>query len=331
MTSTRPKKHHFVPQLHLRYFTGIDPKGMVWTYDAGSDRVSPSLPKETAAETNFYSTVDDGGNHLDDIEEWLAKVESAAAPVYEKLIRGEIPLEQERADFSTFLASMYTRTHSMRRIFAEMQGGGASLIMQALLSSKERLDEHLARANADGVDVPAVASEEMYEWMKNPDNYVINIHQDATLKAIELSDKLQEIFFEMGWAVVNSGQHYLITSDTPVAKVVPPSACHPLYGDGGFLNKEVRITFPLSPNKCLVLFWGKDLDDRIPVLDRETVRTFNRQRAFFSEKYVFADRRDDGIRKLVQKHKDNGLKITSSASGPDVKMVRRFKEEPNLE
>jgi hypothetical protein len=92
-----------------------------------------AIPEETAIETHFYSAQNTDGTMDTQIEEYLQSVESNAAPVYEALLRGEIPKDsQARVDFSIFLALMYVRTPAMRRMYAE---GYSQLLLG---SSRER-------------------------------------------------------------------------------------------------------------------------------------------------------------------------------------------------
>jgi hypothetical protein len=106
-----PKGQHFIPRLHLQHFTGDNPKGQVWTYDAPSGRAWSAIPEETAVQTHFYSAERDGGSMDTRIEEFLSTVEGAAAPVYECLLKGAIPKDsQERMSFAQFLA--HVRPHS---------------------------------------------------------------------------------------------------------------------------------------------------------------------------------------------------------------------------
>jgi hypothetical protein len=102
-----PKRHHFIPILHLKHFIGTDPKGQVWTYDAEAGHVRSAAPENTAVEGHYYSAERPDGTMDTRLEEHLAKMESLAAPVYEALLRREIPkVSQGRADFATFLALM---------------------------------------------------------------------------------------------------------------------------------------------------------------------------------------------------------------------------------
>ena len=111
-------RQHFIPILHLKHFVGPDPEGQLWTYDSENGEVWSAIPKNTAVQTHFYSIEGDDGAMDVRVEEHLAAVENSAAPVYEALLRAQIPgkSSQERADFATFLALMYVRTPAMRRM-----------------------------------------------------------------------------------------------------------------------------------------------------------------------------------------------------------------------
>src|SRR5450756_256002 len=115
------KSHHYSPVLHLRNFVGNAPAGHVWNYDKQGVKPRSSIPEETGFETHFYSVEKDDGTKDITIEKFLADVESKAAPVYRDLLKGKLPEAQPKADFANFLAAMFARTPSMRRMFGEMQ------------------------------------------------------------------------------------------------------------------------------------------------------------------------------------------------------------------
>src|SRR5262245_47888322 len=127
----RTKRQHYVPRLHLRYLAGENPAGMVWTYDMIEGTWRPSTPENTAVESNIYSVKDQDGNHVDALEEWLTGIESKAAPIYRRMIGGDLPLGQDRADFAVFVSSLYARSPSILRAFAE----GLGMASQATIQS----------------------------------------------------------------------------------------------------------------------------------------------------------------------------------------------------
>jgi Protein of unknown function (DUF4238) len=85
------KRQHFNPALHLRHFVGAEPKGQVWTYDKQTGGMRSGTPENTAVESHFYSVERGDGSMDTTIEDYLAGVESNAAPVYEALL-GEEPI-----------------------------------------------------------------------------------------------------------------------------------------------------------------------------------------------------------------------------------------------
>lgn len=323
----RPKKQHYIPQLHLRHFTGLRPPGMLWTYDLLIGTSRPSLPKETATETNFYSVQDENGQYIDAIEKWLQGVETKAAPIYEQLLNGKIPQAQERMDFSTFIASLYSRTPAMRRIYGEVMGSGRQFLMNAIASKPDAFEQEIRRYEAEKGPIDPEVRERMRRFILNK-QYTIDVDHHAAIPALNLSDTLQGIFFEMGWAVVGNDEQHLITCDQPVVRVTPRKTFHPIYGDGGFLNKHVTVTVPLSPNRCLVMGWHPNVKGVLHI-KRDEARLYNQQRAYFAERYLYSSIQDDGIRRLGEKHKTPGMRIKFSGSEDlvEVKVKRRLDED----
>jgi Protein of unknown function (DUF4238) len=80
------KSQHIIPRLHLQHFAGRDPPGQVWTYDAETGRQWSAIPEETCVQTHFYSAGREDGTMDTRVEEFLAQVESRAAPVYGGLL-----------------------------------------------------------------------------------------------------------------------------------------------------------------------------------------------------------------------------------------------------
>ena len=122
------KSQHTIPRLHLQHFAGRQPAGQVWTYDAIAAKQWSAIPDETCVQTHFYSAERDDGTMDTRLEDFIAGVESRAAPVYEGLLKGTMPSDaQARFDFAQFLALMHTRTTAMRRllIWREAQQGVA--------------------------------------------------------------------------------------------------------------------------------------------------------------------------------------------------------------
>ncbi len=141
-----PKGHHFIPCLHLRHFAGHDPQGQVWTYDAQTESCWSSIPEETAKQTHFYSIEKPDGTMDTRIEEALSGFEGRAVPVYDALLRGDVPKpSKERMYFSQFAGLMIARTPAMRRTQAEIIGRGIQIQNYAYAVHDEAFESLIRR------------------------------------------------------------------------------------------------------------------------------------------------------------------------------------------
>jgi hypothetical protein len=328
MVGQRPKGQHFVPELHLKHFVGSNPSGMVWTYDKQTGSARPAIPKETATQTNFYSLKDKDDQYFDAIEHWLSEVESKAAPIYEQLINGKIPIGQERAYFSVFLATSYARTPSMIRIYAEMKGKASVSKTMLVASDPEAFEKSVQQYEVATSPIDGDTRKGLREFILDKNRYTISVGRNIGLGAIGLSDTLAPIFFNMKWRVVDTGTNLLISGDNPVARVVPPQSYDPIYGDGGFLNNGSRVTMPLTPIRAVILEWGREDMPGLWRVKRRDARNLNRRRAYFSERFLYSSVRDDGIRRLGETYKEPGLQMVMSGENelPPIRVVRAHKE-----
>jgi hypothetical protein len=323
MTTRRPKDHHLIPEMHLKHFT--DAKGMVWTYHKASGNLSQAVPRETCVQRNFYAVEREPGQYHDDLELCLSLVESNATPIYEKLLRGEIPQGDERGHFALFIGTMYARTPGMVRMFAEAMGSGVGMVAAMLTTSRAKFDEAIDKTEEELGSLDPAIRDQMFEFLKNPDKYKIDVDRSAGLRALGVSERMAGIFYGMGWSLLmpKDKSDFFITSDHPVARIVPEMP-NSFFGDGGFMNPNVQVTFPLSPDCLLIMTWGRDALSGVIPIRRMTVHSQNKQRAFFAEAQIYADRRDAGIQALVKKYKDQRANITISGFGADRRVeVRR--------
>jgi hypothetical protein len=323
-----PKRHHFIPILHLKHFAGDDPKGQVWTYDATTGDVRSAVPDETAVEGHFYSAQRIDGTMDTRLEEHLAKMESAAAPVYEALLRCEMPkASQTRADFATFLALMYVRTPAMRRMAAEVHGKGIQTLLYTNASNRQIFESSMKRFEKErGEPIDAAMKESIRQDMLDPSGYVIEIPKESTFSALSVADTLAPLFLEMKWSLIVAEHGYFITSDNPVVRSVDPITRHPVMGDHGFYNKTAEVSVSLSPKMLLVMSWNKDALE-LGVLERDHVHHTNRILAAHSERYLYAHIRDRRLARLATEFKDSRPGMTTLGPGPKkfaaIKVSRR--------
>ena len=84
---SRPKRHHYVAQMHSKRFAG--PDGILYVYDKRfPDKcVQKRTPRNLFVEGDFFTQFDDKGAKDTSVEtEFLARLEGKASPVIEKIV-----------------------------------------------------------------------------------------------------------------------------------------------------------------------------------------------------------------------------------------------------
>lgn len=316
VNKSSPKSQHFIPRLHLAYFAGQ--KGQVRTYNKNTGAVWSAIPEETAVHTHFYSIEREDGSYDTTLEETRAKIESNAAPVYKRLIGGDIPTKKDvdRGHFAQFLATMFTRTPAMRRDAGEM--AGRSIQIQnyatgihdgAFATMIRQIEEQ------DGQKLSDEQKESLRKGLIDPSAYRIELGKEWTLSAIAGADKLALIFFDMEWCVMELAHGFFITSDNPVTRYNDPKSRHPIYGDHGFMNKNVMVTFPLTTNKILLLGW-KETGPRIVGQQQHAV-AMNQLRAQDAEEFLYAHIEHKIIRDMAIVSRNSRPRMTTQGFGPE--------------
>ena len=332
---SEPKFHHFVPVMHLKHFVGPTPPGQVWTYDADLDRAWSSVPEETGGQRDFYSIERDDGMMDTAVEKCLSTVESAAAPVYEALLRGNIPAKgtQERVDFAAFLALMFMRTPGMRRMIGEVLGRNIQIMGYAYGISDTAFEALNRRAEADGGrKLNADERERVRQTLIDPSGYALQLPKERTLPVLlNTANGLVPVFHNMKWTLVEAAHGFFITSDNPVVKDVDPKSVSPFYGDGGFANKTIEVIFPMSPKRALMMTWRESFPDTATVPGDYAWRV-NQALAANSDRQLYAHIEDERLRKLSTEFKHTKPGMTTQGFGPEkfakVDVPRRIGHPP---
>jgi hypothetical protein len=315
-TQGRTKRHHYVPNFYLKHFH--DQEERIWLYDkrakdiAGSIR--PDKTENVAVQGNIYSVLQDDGTYDDRIDEWLQTVESAAAPVHNKLAAGVMVAGQEKADYAVFLSSLATRTPAILNTIAELHGAFMQSRTLRILEDESRFQAELQDfkrspfcKNPEKVDAKFLAS-----FLRDKNMYTLRIHQKAGLSAFRFTDKLTDKFFDMDWSLYESRNRPLITSDNPlvqtyIGETTTRAQC---------ANPIELVTLPLSPSMMLELRWKRRRPSPVRQVSKDVAALYNSMRASNAEQFVFADRRDSGIAALVRKHRDDKMRADLTIAGP---------------
>jgi hypothetical protein len=325
------KKQHIIPQLHLKHFTGSSPTGHVWTYDAQTGSVRSSIPKETAVCAHFYSIENEDGTKDTKIEDFFSSVETLAAPIYQNLLQGILPkTSQEKHDFATFLALQYTRTPTMHRAVADIYGKGIQIQSFAYGKNEKSFNNLINEYEQDhGENISDERREKLRKSLIDPSGYEFHIHKNRVLQStLNMAEKVEPLIFNMKWSILEAKHGFFITSDNPLIKRVSKGSSHPIYGDGGFANKTVEVTFPLSPELILFLSWKVSINGITPITHRIYVDDINQAIAAQSEQFLYSHVKHSKIQKMAVKFKDSKSTIIMDGFGPkkfaQVKVPRKW-------
>jgi hypothetical protein len=190
------------------------------------------------------------------------------------------------------------------------------LQMYATAKHDGAFEHHMERFQKDVGPLSDEQIELARHGMLNPQDFILSVDKGWTLQALKFHDEFLPILFDMTWTVMRAqAPRYFITSDNPLVHEVPPAHYHPLYG-GSLVHKHVEVTMPLSTDACLLATWKEDMP-RIALAPTEAVKSINRTRAIYASRFLFGCRRDEGIVRLAQKHKDTKPGWRMSGFGPD--------------
>lgn len=322
--SSRTKKQHIVPRFYLSKF--CDQDGLVWTY-SGGDKPRGDIPEATAVETNFYSPIGADGERFDEAEKLLAEIEGNAAPLWDNLCAGKVLVGEEREHIALFLAAQYLRSPSTVRAGAEMMASLVHHTAQFITANKEAHNQSVDKYEDEtGNKISPEEREKMREFMSDPNNFSINVLRSAGLPMLGGIGNLANIFLHMKWVVGRSKDQHLVTSDSPATRVSDPKTHSPVYGDGAFANKTVRVSFPLTPSRIIELTWQGEERERVVEIPKTMAREMNGIRAAQAERFVYSSESDFGIAKLCKKwlEQEKPPKIVTGNDSPSIQVKRKL-------
>lgn len=286
---------HFIPQFYLRGF--CDPifrpeqEPWIWVADFQEGSVERRAPRNVGKKANYYAFPEFDRAADETIEELFSKIESTAAPILRKMLRGELELtDQERADLLFFVAFFVTRVPFFRNLLEEAAGKLGKMVLQLSASGPEHFERTLQKATEGQEALTPQRMEEIRQWVLDGKNYTVRGLPVLSLGlGFQLAyETIYPIFDDMTWALLRpAGQGYFVSSDSPVSWIDPTPRPAFLRGHG-LAMRSVEVTFPLFPRLCLLGTWGqgggvRDVSDAV-------VTELNRRRVAFADRYAFADR-----------------------------------------
>lgn len=164
--------------------------------------------------------------------------------------------------------------------------------------------------------------------MIDPSSFELHIPKERTLDILGNAKPIMPLVHDMAWSVVEPERGFIISSDNPVCRVVIGPRL-PM-GDGGFLHKNVEVSFPLSPKRMLLMSWHKGLPPMFEV-SREFIDGRNILRVQHAESEVYSHLMHANTRRLVDRYAKHRLSMAGGTMPGqklmETKVPRRWKWE----
>lgn len=279
----KPRKHHYVPQLHLREF--YDANKQLWVYDRQHNSYRRSSSAATGYLPDYYTvdTIDEKSSTM--IEDMLGKVETVAKPLLSKLINQEHITPVERGDLAIFFALQAVRVPSLEKGIVEGTEKAMAAYMQELMTimatNEQAFNSMKKKMQADGVEFNFTQDDLRKELAEGRElTMKADVPRGYTVKMmLDLVDKdLSQGFNKLNWRVLEAPKDCaFITSDNPFVNL-----------GRGFLEPDTFKIFPLTPHKILLIGHTQDASLGYGKCSIKDTHVFNKDVALHSERYVFS-------------------------------------------
>jgi hypothetical protein len=137
--------------------------------------------------------------------------------------------------------------------------------------------------------------------------YEIKVDSEFSLFMMTLINDFGPIFHKMKWTIFISDDYRFITSDHPLSYDDPTHDPQSPLGIG-LLNKNIRLTFPVTKDLALLATWSEQ-DDGYLRAPSKLVRAINRRTVHSAMKFIFPPERSEGLNNLVQKYKGSSPRL----------------------
>ena len=228
---TAVENQHYVPQFYLR---GFADGNKIQGFDLAEKRPLRGPVRRIASATRYYDL--DLVGYLVSIEDWLARLESHAAPVIAKLRSDPWAItllsEEEEDDLARFVAAQWLRSPRFR-LWQEQTRQNLNAQMAPMVEHMAELAGTTTDALWNQLDLTADGSIPRDEQLRT------QIHMLDEVQG--LANQLQAMPWRVGRVL---GERRLYTSDNPVARYLPP--VRPWWEMGAF--PAFQYYFPLSPD-----------------------------------------------------------------------------------
>jgi hypothetical protein len=315
---SQPKKHHFLPQFYLERFkvrpqTTKHPQILVTTKEPHPRRFVAAI-HDTGCISDYH-TIDVQDIPIDKsiIEKALSEIEGNQKDLLDRIISNKQVTVEDEGNVAFLLTLMHIRVPKYKRN-----------IETGLRMSVESVGELMWRHGK----LPPMPEKIRKLGLKSfQELFKIEIHNWIILLYMydsAINSTLVDIIDKMSFNLVvppEGGQ--FITGDTPVSIYHPNYDSIRPYGIG-FLDKEIEVTFPLSPE--LMLFASWNADRRAINLNKDQFKEYNRRTVIMADQFIYSNNADDSLTRLISENalKEAGFRTDQIDGGEGMYLVNRF-------
>ncbi|TQF14238.1 DUF4238 domain-containing protein [Myxococcus llanfairpwllgwyngyllgogerychwyrndrobwllllantysiliogogogochensis] len=253
---SEPRRHHLVPQMHLKRFADHKRRIIMVSRDQ-KKRVSTDI-KKACVQTDYYA-VETNNGRMQDVEGLLSVIESNAAAAIENILSGKFPPSPtDREAIALFIGFQCVRGDETLQGYGQV----VDVLTKKIISNatREEIIETFHRREGREPTEEEIAARKLI--FKNVNNFTITPHQNRRINVmLKLAPELADIMLKRRWFLSDHGDPCLLTSDTPVVMWSKPTPPTFFSGRGWATADEVQM--PLSPRFSLCLSWENELKEQV--------------------------------------------------------------------
>ena len=279
-----PKRHHYVPQKYLSYFS--DSANLIHVYDRASNEYRIQQPINTAVKSHYYRVYLKNGEPTDKVEKFIGEIESNAWPVIEKISKNQTISHLEKQKLALYVEIQKLRVPEYEMETNELK---EKLIAKTNKLQYQSVDDAQAIINEYESEIPdgeTITADELFEFVHS-DRCKIKIPREhSILDMMNRCTDFAEYFMQMNWTFTTCGSStQFITSDNPSTLTAPDNQS-PFRGYGLLTPGAMKI---VALTNSVSLYMGDQGEAMFyKQIGREWVRQFNYHQAVTSSQYLYS-------------------------------------------
>ncbi len=336
-----PKKHHYIPQMHLRLFSVGGKEKQLYAFDKETRNSYLVAIEDAAAQSGYYTFESEAGEASLEFEALLAKIEGFAQRAIGRLralqpppLGGTLTLSRGDRDWlAGYIALQHLRVPAQRE---RMQGMwnllGTFQADMALRNPEEFLKRQMtagrSRQEAERMRQRGLAQLQAGS-MKVTSDPIVSLHL-IQQGVGPVSDRVAR----MSWLVLKQFEPpCFLISDNPV-QLWPPENHPPVVGIG-FATPGVQVSLPIDPMTLLIGI-NEPLPEKVSrVRNAELVLEFNRKLWREASRFVYGPSQEalEATRAILNEGDESYRRPTVEVASPEshgdwLPYIERAKDRP---